>query len=233
MMFLSIVVSSFGYFTILTLAAYNSEPAATLGWRKPLIGSIFASICILGLILTLTPRKCSETIGHKTKPRTTTSSLPAPNSVVTIEGHHYDCGRFSAHIIRVRGRVLCAACTGLSLGAFVALSATAIYFYAQWEFQQIGFLAVALGVTAMISGFLQMKSKGFARLLLNISFVLGAFLILAGIDGLAGSLSVDLFTITLIAFWIFTRILLSQWDHWNICRTCSISCENRIKEKGS
>jgi hypothetical protein len=131
----------------------------------------------------------------------------------------------------VRGHVLCAACTGLFLGAFAALFATALYFFAEWELQQTGFLVVMLGVAAMISGFFQIKSRGFARLLLNIFFVLGGFLILAGIDGSAQSLSVDLFTVALIAFWIFTRILLSQWDHSKTCTTCSITCENRIKEK--
>jgi uncharacterized membrane protein len=233
MMILSVVISALGYFTILTLAAFNPEPAAALAWRKPLVGSIFASMCILGLVLALTPRKCSETIDHTKTPRKTASSLPASNSVATIKGHHYDCGRFSAHIIRVRGHVLCAACTGLFLGALVALFATALYFFAESELQQIDFLDVVLGVATMILGFFQMKSRGFARLLLNFSFVLGGFLILAAIDGLVQSLSVDLLTIALIAFWIFTRILLSQWDHSRTCRTCSITCENRIKEKWS
>jgi membrane-bound ClpP family serine protease len=95
----------------------------------------------------------------------------------------------------------------------------------------MGFFAVVLGVAAMVFGFIQLKSGGFARLILNMLFVLGAFLILAGMDGLIGSLSVDLFSIVLIAFWIFTRILLSQWDHWKICRRCSISCKIRGKEE--
>jgi len=82
-------------------------------------------------------------------------------------------------------------------------------------------------VTMMALGFLQLKFGGLARSMLNAGFVLGAFLILMGIDESAASLLVDLFTIVLIVFWLFTRILLSKWDHWRICRACSIPCTVR------
>jgi hypothetical protein len=223
----SIVVSAFGFFTVLALAAHNAGPTEAVAWQKPVVGSIFASICILGIVLTLSPRKCSETFGHKKRLEAATSFHHASNSVFSTKGHHYDCGKFSAHTIQAKGYVLCAACTGLFLGALGALFGTAIFFFVGWGARQIGFLAVVFGVAATAFGFLQFKFGGFARLILNVLFVFGAFLILAGMDGLIESLSVDLFSIALIAFWIFTRILISQWDHLKICRRCSISCEIR------
>jgi hypothetical protein len=232
-MLFSIIVSVFGFFTVLALAAYSTRPTESVAWRKPVVGSIFALICLLGIVLTLSPRKCSETFGHKNKLEAATSFPQASYSVFNIKGHHYDCGKFSTHTIQVKGHVLCAACTGLFLGAFGALFGTAIFFFAEWESRPIGFFAVVLGVVAMVFGFLQFKFGGFARLILNMLFVLGALLILAGMDGLTGSLLVDLFSIVLIAFWIFTRILLSQWDHWKICRRCPISCEIRGSKVGS
>jgi hypothetical protein len=67
---------------------------------------------------------------------------------------------------------------------------------------------------------------------MNMLFVLGGFLILVGMDELTGSLFVDLFSIALIVFWLFTRILLSQWDHWKICRKCGRVCDisGEVKE---
>jgi hypothetical protein len=229
----SIVVSAFGFFTILLLALYGAPSTETWVWRKTVIGSIFTLICLLGILGSLSPKKCSETFGHQRRMDTASSPQTscARDLAVSIKGHHYDCGKFSAHTIQVNGHTLCAACTGLFLGSIGALLGTILCFFGGWELDQIGFLAVAMGVAAMIFGFLQLKFGGFARLALNGLFVLGAFLILAGLDGLIESLLIDLFSIVLVAFWIFTRILLSQWDHWRICRRCSIPCEIRGKRK--
>jgi hypothetical protein len=226
----SIIVSTFGLLTTVALAVYAMPIAEAVTWRKLLIGSIFALICSLGIVLAMSPRKCSETFGHQKK--TEVSSPQTSNLHLSTRGHHYDCGKFSAHTMQVNGHVLCAACTGLLLGGLGTLFGTVLYFFAGLESKQIGFPAVLIGVAAMIVGFLQLKFGGFARLILNVFFVLGAFLILAGLDGLIGSLFVDLFSIVLIVFWLFTRILLSQWDHWRICKTCLIPCEIRGKRKG-
>jgi len=227
----SIVVSAFGFFTILFLALHGASSTETVTWRKPVIGSIFALICFFGIIGSLSPRKCSETFGHQRRMDTAASSPQTPNLTVSTKGHHYDCGRFSDHTIRVKGHVLCAACTGLLLGGIGALSGAILYFFAGWEPPQIGSLAVIIGVAAMVFGFLQLRLGGFARLILNTLFVLGAFLILAGLDRLTRSLYVDLFSIVQVVFWLFTRILLSQWDHWRICRTCPTPCEIWGKRK--
>jgi hypothetical protein len=227
----SIIVSAFGFFTILLLALHGAQSTEIVTWQKPVIGSIFALICLFGIVGSFSPRICSETFGHQRRMNTTSSSPRTPNLAVSTKGHHYDCGKFSSHTIQVNGHVLCAACTGLLLGGIGALVGTITYFFAGWEPQQIGFPAAVIGVAAMISGFLQLKFRGFVRLILNVLFVLGAFLILAGLDRLTGSLSIDLFSIVLIAFWLFTRILLSQWDHWRICRTCLTPCEIHGKRK--
>jgi hypothetical protein len=227
-----VAVSAFGFFIILMLAWRGIGFTEAFSWRKPLVGSVFAFICIVGMVLALSPMKCSETLGHHGRIETTVSSTQISTFPVTTRGHHYGCGRFSAHTVRVRGHVFCAACTGLFVGAVGALFGAALYFFAGWEPRQTGPLAVLVGVTAMALGFLQLKFGGLARSMLNVGFVLGAFLILVGIDESTGSLLIDLFTIVLIVFWLFTRILLSQWDHWRICRTCSIPCTVRGNTRG-
>ncbi len=221
----SIAVSAFGSLMILALAVSGSGSTITAAWRKPVVGSVFTLVCSLGIILAESPRKCSETYGHQRSVHKTNFPAHASSFTVRMEGHHHDCGMFSAHTIHVNGHILCAACTGLFLGAIVALFGTAVYFFAQFDWSQFGFLAVGIGVLAMTLGFLQLKFERFARLIMNVLFVLGGFLILVGMDELTGSLFVDLFSIVLIVFWLFTRILLSQWDHWKICRKCGRVCD--------
>jgi len=216
------------------LAWRSTGFTGTFSWRKPLVGSVFAFICILGIVLALSPMKWSETLSHRRRMETTVSSTRTSTVPSTVRGHHYDCGRFSAHTIRIEGHVFCAACTGLLVGAVGALFGTILYFFTGWESHQTGPLVVLIGVATMTLGFLQLKSGGLARSMLNAGFVLGAFLILIGMDESAGSLLIDLFSMVLIVFWLFTRILLSQWDHWRICRACLIPCSVRgITKEGS
>jgi hypothetical protein len=69
-----------------------------------------------------------------------------------------------------------------------------------------------------------LRFKAYVRLALNSLFVFGAFLCLVGVDQTSQSVAIDLFSVVLIIFWIFTRIQLSQWDHSRICDNCNSSC---------
>jgi hypothetical protein len=113
----------------------------------------------------------------------------------------------------------------LLLGAVIALVGAALYFFGGVSVEEVSFPVVLIGAIGVALGFLQLKVRGFIRLLLNTFFVLGAFLILIGIDELAESIFADFFSTALISFWILTRIQLSLWDHWRICRNCESQCE--------
>jgi hypothetical protein len=212
-------VSIFGLLIVLMLVFNPPISQESLFWQKPLVGLVFSLICILGILAALFPRLCSQTFHFQKE----SSGLASRR--ISVTSHHPNCAEFSAHIIRINSHTLCAACTGLLLGAITALVGTALYFFGGWHLQGTGFPVVLIGVTATILGFLQLKLRGFARLTLNIFFVLGAFLILVGIDELTGSLLIDIFLETFIVFWILTRIQLSQWDHWRICSRCKSPCE--------
>jgi len=214
----AISVSIFGLFTVLIIGINPPMIYGSFFWRKPLIGSIFSLICILGIFAALFPKQCSQTFHFRKENMNLTHRIHATS-------HHPNCGKFSAHVIHVRNHALCAACTGLLLGATIALAGTAFYFFDGWNVEDVSFPAVLIGVAGIVLGFLQLKFKGFVRLILNMFFVLGAFLILIGIDELSESLFVDFFLAALIVFWILTRIQLSQWDHWRICSNCESQCE--------
>jgi hypothetical protein len=220
-------VSLFGSFTALVLAMYPPVIQESFLWRKPLTGLLFALICVFGIVAVFFPKKCSGTYLHQTeKPAISETKNPNFHGIsINFEGHHPGCGRFSAHVIHKGKHIFCAACTGLFFGALFALTGTVLYFFVEWSILEAGLSTVLVGQIGVLLGFVQFKFKGYVRLTVNAFFVFASFLTLVGIDKIAESVFIDLYVIALIAFWLLTRILISQWDHWRICYTCERRCE--------
>jgi hypothetical protein len=126
---------------------------------------------------------------------------------------------------------MCAACTGLFLGAVIGVLGAVVYFFIGLDVEQFSFPLVGVGVGLVAMGFAQFKFRSLIRLFLNALFVLGAFCILIGLDAFTRNLLVDFYVISLIILWILTRILLSEWDHSRICRSCTSECKIQ-KEAG-
>lgn len=228
-LFFSIGISVFGLLTTLMFILFPPIPVENLPWRKPLIGTIFIVICTSGGVASFFPRKCSEQFDpHKEKGQMT-SQVRNEDSYLTVKGHHPTCKEFSAHIMQARGHTLCAACTGLFLGALIAILGAVLYFFLGLEFQLSNYLMVPIGLISVAAGFFQLKFKGAVRSMLNALFVVGACLILTGMDMTLKNVFLDIYLLGLILFWIWTRILLSQWDHIRICQNCKLDC--RLKEK--
>ncbi|MEM3627190.1 MAG: hypothetical protein QXZ25_04115 [Candidatus Bathyarchaeia archaeon] len=224
---LAIGLSIMGAFMPLPLALYSPTARETNIWWKPVIGSFLALICLFGIFIISFPERCSKNF-HPLKTGELAIS-EAENSAfhatsISFKGHHPDCGNYSAHVICIDGRVFCAACTGLFLGALIVLAGTILYFFVGWNFFEFGLWSVLVGQVGVDLGFFQFKFRGYARLVVNTFFVVANFLILAGVDALAQNAFIDLYLVALILFWLFTRILVSQWDHWRICHTCELRC---------
>lgn len=209
-----VTMSLFGILIVLILALDPPLTGGDLPWRRPIIGSSFAFICILGAFASLFPKICTVW-GHSIRPREGSSRYLLAKS----RGHHPECEYFSSHIINVNGHALCAGCTGLFVGALLSLAGALSYFFFWFD---IGgaFLFVVLGGLGLIFGFAQFAFKRLVRSAMNVLFVVGAFSILMGVDQLAKNFFVDLFLLALIVFWILTRIELSQWDHERMCERC-------------
>lgn len=216
--------SLLGLTTLALLVLSPPAPADAFTLRKPLAGSVFLLICVLGALAVVLPKTCNSILLPQGKSRSfSLHSTPSSNRV--LMGHHFDCEGFVSHTVKFGGRTWCAACSGLFLGAVVAIFGTVTYFFYDAELSQYGlqFLTVGIGLVAL--GFVQFKFPGLIRLLVNALFVFGAFFVLVAIDELLENLFIDLYIISLTMLWIITRILLSQWDHSRICRSCSIDCE--------
>ncbi|MBC7112489.1 MAG: hypothetical protein H5T34_00460 [Candidatus Methanomethyliales bacterium] len=209
-----VTISLFGMLIVLILALNPPLTGGDFPWRRPIIGASFASICILGAFASFFPKRCAV-LGHSVKTRNASPRyLPAKS-----KGHHPDCKYFSSHIINAGGHALCAGCTGLFVGALISLAGALSYFFL-WSNIGGASLAVVLGSLGLISGFAQFALRDLLRTVMNVLFVVGAFLILMGMDQLAKNFFVDLFILAMIIFWILTRIELSRWDHDRVCERC-------------
>lgn len=220
-----LLLSFAGLFLVVLLTVFPPAVTGYVPWRKPLIGSIFGSICVLGILAVFSPNKCLGIFSIRKKKGTVGSDsdkLLSHGTSNAFEGHHPNCGNYDAHVFRIKGKTVCAACAGLLLGGLSALAGAIVYFFGGWSVTGYGSLIVLLGVAGVSFGLFQFKFRGLVRLSVNTFFVLGSLLILVGVDGLLHSLVFDLFVVSLVVFWLLARISLSHWDHDMICSGCEV-----------
>jgi len=208
----------------------NTNSYADSPWRRLVIGSLFGLICILGITAAFYPSKCSQEFHFKaTRKRVTIEEKlrKVTDETLRLRGHHPDCGRFSTHVLQINGEVFCAGCLGLAVGAMISLGGTILYFFAGLPISissglvvfWAGFVGVALG---LLQYHLFDFGNGVFHMVLNVLFVVGAFLLLVGIDALMGSLLAAFYLLALDVFWIFTRIELSRRNHRAVCENCGL-----------
>ncbi|MGD0495865.1 MAG: hypothetical protein ABSB28_07460 [Candidatus Bathyarchaeia archaeon] len=224
MMKFALFISLFGLLTTFLMMAYPPKVPTDLFLRRPLIGFTFIVICAAGTAAALSPRKCSTSFDTHV-PKATSIKESKIVSSVGSKAHHPNCGRFSAHTIRFRRTSYCAACTGLVIGASLAVAMSVAYFFFGISIGGFSVLYVAIGPLGPLVGFIQFTFKGWVRVAANAFFVFGSSLIVIGIDQHIGSFFVDLYMIGLVVFWIMTRITISQWDHSRICLICNYQCK--------
>jgi len=222
-------VSLFGFILVVLFAINPQVSQEPPVWRKPLVGSAFAAVCILGILAVLFPNPCSRFFAAGIKQKGLGSQVSHAISS-SLRGHHPQCIHYSGHVFAVGERTFCATCSGLFLGALFALVGDGAYFFGNWHIGQNAALAVAVGVVGVALGLVQFSmpilQKGAMRLLTGAFFVTGAFLILLGIEESTRSVSLDLFVVVLSVLWLMTKISLSKWDHERICESCpSESCD--------
>jgi hypothetical protein len=195
-------------------------------WQTQLTSLIFAAICLFGTVAALFPSRCSR-ITHFRKNMIAGGSKEkirgSGDKTITFEGHHPVCGNFSSHVISFNGKSYCAGCTGLAAGAVLSLVGSFLYFFAGLGLGEMSVAFFWLGFFGAACGLLQYKlptGSSYMHFFFNVAFVLGAFLLLAGVDAAKGSLMVNAYLLALIVYWINARIVLSQTEHRKICQNC-------------
>jgi len=195
-------------------------------WRQLTI-SCFGAICILGTIAGIYPSKCSS-IKHFSSIRKNASQINRGNSdkkAIILSGHHPTCGTFSSHVILFRGKTYCAGCTGLVAGAIASLFGILLCFPAGLNISETGKLLLCLGSIGVACGLLQYElpvNKAMVHFLLNIMFVLGAFMLLISVSKV-NNVGLNLFFLALTVYWIVARMMMSRFEHYKMCAYCGLA----------
>ncbi|PVX23291.1 MAG: hypothetical protein CW691_11055 [Candidatus Bathyarchaeum sp.] len=223
-----LLMSAIGLVIVFVLTIYPPT-APEFAWRKPIIGSIFSTFCILGILAVFSPNQCRKIVNIKKQNTDHKIAKPVVHADPNVlQGHHPTCGKYSAHTFQVNGKTFCAACVGLLFGGLFALAGAVAYFFCGWNIFGNSSLIVLLGIVGVCIGLFQFKFKSQLRLMANTIFVLGALLLLIGVDKSVHNIFFDLFVISLIVFWLLIRISLSQLDHEIICSNCETeNCMSR------
>lgn len=218
---LCMILSICGVLLIIIITTFSSN-IQDVFWRKPILGTLFGVECILGILAGLFPLKCSGLL-HFGKSQSKNQTM---DSEETFQGHHPRCGQFKDHVINFRGKIFCAGCTGLIIGAIFSLSGVILYFFLEFNLSSNMFFPFWIGAAGVTSGLLQYHlfnwGGSIVHLLINVYFVFGTFLLLIAIDAITENWVIDLYLIIISVFWIITRVVLSQRDHKQMCTICSI-----------
>jgi hypothetical protein len=181
--------------------------------QTEIIGSIFVVICLFGIIAGVYPRIFFN-------------SSRSRNS--GFQGHHPICDHYKNHVLHWNEKVFCAGCSGLVVGAGVAIFYSTLYLVfdvflgAPIRMFWFGFLMVVIG---LIQHFIDM-GNAIIHFLLNVVFVVGSSMLLFSSDALGFNIRIMSYMLALIVFWIITRIRLSQFDHVKICVLCGLDCND-------
>ncbi len=232
-----IFISFFGLFLLIAMYLWSPPLKTYYILQESLILLIYTVICILGMFAAIYPSYCQGLIKFQNK--FNIDSLDSNNLIsnspdninIKFEGHHPDCGRFKHHIFNIRGRKYCPGCSGLFIGATIAVVGTLLYFvsltlgisapYVQISlygqiFFPLGVVMVLLALCMIV--FLNMKKE--LKFTANLVLVLGSFLMLIGIVEVKANLLIEIYFIILVLFWILTRIIISESYHEKICYDC-------------
>ena len=200
---------------VTSLLVFQDIPMVTFPAQSTVSSIIYALICIMGIIAGISPKSCS--IGARSERRDGDD----------VAGHHPDCGHFSGHTVKFRGGVYCAGCSGLILGAVVALLGLVSGWY---PFDVLvgfwfGVLLVGLGLAQHLIDL----GSAWLHLGLNILFVAGTWFMFRAIQLMNLSFFASAYFLVMTVFWIFIRIRASQWTHVAVCNECDLVCSNRFE----
>ncbi len=185
--------------------------------RRPLVGTIYSVICVLGVVAVFYPGKCRMIFQN---PRSNQNSENPTNLEDQLKGHHPNCEKFSSNRITIRGSVFCAACSGLLFGATIAMAGITLFSLNFFDFQTGELWILITGEIMMLAGLVQIKLRDYAKMAANTLFVIGSCISMITTDLVGQSLLIDSYVLGLIVFMLWFRILLSEWNNKKTCLEC-------------
>jgi len=208
--------------------------------RTSIVGVIFCFICNFGILAALFPKQCSSTFHGKKDTNVKQGPLTKSRknqfkkssnifNMKIVHGHHITCEEFSHHELQILDKTFCIGCYGLLSGAILSLSGMILYLFRLWFINEytfnffvwFGLIGVNLG---LIKPLLTKLKQRMIRYLLEVLFVFGVFALLVTIDLALKNLMVDLYLVLLSLYWLWTKIIVTRWDHGKTCRVCGYKC---------
>ena len=185
---------------------YLWVPAAQT--NKTLVLTVYILVCLLGMMAASYPQHCLRLLNRE-------SGKSESN------GHHPDCGEFETHTFTLKCKRYCAGCSGLFLGAALAILGC-LFYYLYGSKSSILFWIGVLAVFIALIQLNYLKIDGaLIKFLSNLVLVTGSAMILVGILEFKPNLSI--YFLVLIGLWIYTRTSISATYHDRICSQCSLS----------
>ena len=212
-----VAVTIFGLTLIPLLLVQSNLQVDQPSFRRPLVGAAYSVICVAGVIAVFYPSKCRLMFQ---KPNISPDPSNPSNSAVKVKGHHPDCEKFAGNRITIRGSVFCAACSGLLIGAIVAMVGAVLLSLGFFDLETGSLWILVAGEVLMLMGLAQIKMSGYIKMAVNALFVVGSCISLVEAELSARSLLVDAYVLGLIIFMLWFRILLSERNSKRICLGC-------------
>ena len=214
------VMSCIGLALVPALVMETSWSYSPSAFGHVLTGALYAAVCFLGILAVFFPAQCRGTFQRTQNPH---FQANVGSGAIGIKGHHPDCQSFSGNRMKIGSWVFCSACSGLLVGAVIALAGSGLYFFGGLSEGLGSVWLLALGEICMLAGLFQIKLVGYVKVIVNAVFVVGSAIALVETDMLSGSILLDLYVLGLIVFLLWLRILLSEWNNRRVCQTCG-SC---------
>lgn len=185
--------------------------------RRPIVSAVYSVICVSGIVAVFYPSKCRMMFQN---PNVSLNLKEQSSTKLQVKGHHPDCEKFSGNRVVIKGSVLCAACSGLLIGAIASIFGAILFSLNFFDLGTGSVWVLVTGEVLMLAGLAQIKVKGYMKTFVNALFVVGSLFMLIAVDFAAQSWIVDGFVLGLIVFLLCFRIMLSQWNNRRVCVEC-------------
>jgi hypothetical protein len=212
-----VAVSVFGLLLVPLLLSQPNLQADQSTFRRPLVAAIYSVVCVAGVVAVFYPGKCRMVFQ---KPNVSPNPTKTSAYAVQLRGHHPDCEKFSPNRITIGGRVFCAACSGLLIGAVVAMAGVVLFSLGFFGLGTGSLWVLLAGEMLMLLGLAQIKMGGYVKLAVNALFVVGSYVSLIAADLAAQNLLVDAYVVGFVVFMLWLRISLSEWNNKKTCVAC-------------
>ncbi len=218
-------------FIIALIGFYPLEGNYVDFFNKFIVGVIFIIGCIIGISFALKPNWINLYLEQKIHGDNTNKMQFRGRR---REGHHPACPGFRTHTIQINNKVRCAGCTGLIIGASIAILLMCLTLFLQYNPTKnilIGFVVLGMVFIAYNFSLILIRQQNASiNLFSNILLVIGFFLVISSFFQYTDRIIFGILGIMISFLWLDTRILLSKWHHQYICANCiQVDCEEKYE----